>query len=95
MLENVFDGSCNFILLQARKINEVIEYHLELDADLSKRNSVSLYSFDNPKSNIKKYIEISRLKSKEETKHTVDYNRNLENEKLYKSSNQIYCLLHL
>ena len=70
-------------------------YHLELDVDLSKRNSVSLNSFCNPKSNIKKYIEISRLKSKEETKHIVDYNRNLENEKLYKSSNQIYCLLHL
>ena len=95
MLENFFDGSCNFILLQARKINEVIEYHLELDADLSKRNSVSLYSFDNPKSNIKKYIEISLLKSKEEIKHTVEYNRNLENEKLYKSSDQIYCSRHL
>ena len=43
----------------------------------------------------KKYNEISRLKSKEETKPTLDYNRNLENELLYKSSNQNYHFLHL
>ena len=93
-MENVFDGSCNFILLQARKINEVIEYHPEWDADLTKRNSV-LYSFDNPKSNVKIYIEISLPKSKEETQHTGDHNKNRENGKLYNSTDQIYYSLHL
>ena len=74
MLEKSFDGSRN---LQARKINDVIEYHPEWDADLTKRNSaLSLYSFENPKSNDKIYIEISLPKSKEETQHTGYHNKN-------------------